>query len=325
MIATSPETAMPLPDLWLAHMLRGDYAAAWDVSDHILRARGGEPTCDLPRHLQPVWRGQPLEGRRVLVRCYHGLGDTLQFIRYAPLVSEVAAELTVWAQPALLPLLATVKGIGRLLPLHDGAPDAEYDVDTEVMELAHVFRTTRETVPSEVPYLHVTPLPRHNHEFAVGIAWGAGEWDERRSVPYELLEPLGRVPGVSLHVLQRGPHRAEWRDGFGTLARERDAYEQAQFMRSLDLVISVDSMPAHLAGALGVPVWTLLHHEPDWRWMSHGERTVWYPTMQLFRQTRPGDWEPVIARVELALAHAARTVRQYPRPNARSDSLHRAS
>jgi hypothetical protein len=325
MTAPYTEREGALPEAWLAHMRRGEYAAAWRVSDRILRARGDAPTWHLPRHMQAVWRGEPLDGRRVLVRCYHGLGDTLQFIRYAPLVSKIAAELSVWAQPALLGLLSTADGIDRLLPLHDGEPDAEYDVDVELMELPHVFRTTLETIPSDIPYLRVPPLRRWSHDFAVGIAWAAGDWDSRRSIPFELLEPLARVRGVSLHVLQRGPHRGEWRNGFGTLAHVRDAYEEAQFMRALDLVISVDSMPAHLAGALGIPVWTLLHHEPDWRWMSHGDRSPWYPAMRLFRQPRAGDWEPVIARVAAELAHAARVDRQHPRTRARGVSLHRAS
>lgn len=313
------------PEEWLARMLRGDYAAAWNVSDRILAARGDAPTWHLPRHLQAVWRGAPLHGKRVLVRCYHGLGDTLQFVRYAPLVAEIAAELSVWAQPPLLPLLATVKGIDHLLPLHDGVPDAEYDVDVELMELPHVFRTTLDTIPNDIPYLHVPPLRRWTHDFAVGIAWAAGDWNPRRSIPFEMLAPLASVPGVSLHVLQRGHHRDDWRFGFGTLAHVRDAYEEARFMRALDLVISVDSMPAHLAGALGVPVWTLLHHEPDWRWMSRGERTPWYPRMRLFRQPRAGDWEPVIARVVKELAHAARVERLHPRTHARGASLHHAS
>jgi hypothetical protein len=325
MIAPMPDHAGALPEMWLAHMLRGDYASAWEVSDRILRARGAELTWHLPRHLQSVWTGEPLDGRRVLVRCYHGLGDTIQFIRYAPLVREIASELTVWAQPALLPLLASMRGIDRVLPLHDGSPDSDYDVDVEVMELPHVFRTTRDTIPSDVPYLHVSPLARRTDDFAVGIAWGAGDWDERRSVPFELFEALGDVQGVSLRVLQRGPHRAEWREGFSTLEKERNAYEQAQFMRSLDLVISVDSMPAHLAGALGVPVWTLLHSEPDWRWMSHGDRTPWYPTMRLFRQPTRGDWTSVMARLAHELSLAARTARQHPRVHSRTVSLHRPS
>jgi ADP-heptose:LPS heptosyltransferase len=96
-------------------------------------------------------------------------------------------------------------------------------------------------------------------------------------------------------------------------------------MRALDLVISVDSMPAHLAGALGVPAWTLLHHEPDWRWMTRGDGSAWYPKMWLFRQTRPGDWVPVIERVAIALAHAARIERLHPRAHARDHSFHHAS
>jgi hypothetical protein len=193
------------------------------------------------------------------------------------------------------------------------------------MELSHVFRSTPDSVPNHVPYLHVPPLHRESREFEVAVVWAAGEWDERRSISCELLEPLSKVPGVSLHAIQQGPSRAEWREGFGALALERNAYEQAQFMRSLDLVISIDSMPAHLAGALGVPVWTLLHHDPDWRWMSRGDRTPWYPTMRLFRQPRPGDWQPVITRVANALAHAARTARLHLRSITRDVSLHRAS
>ena len=114
-------------------MRGGDWAAAWAVSDAVLRARG-TPDWTRPRHLQAVWDGTPLQGRRVLVRCYHGLGDTIQFIRLVPQVG--AAEVTVWAQPALLPLLSTLPALGRLLPLHDGTPEIPFDVDVEVMELA---------------------------------------------------------------------------------------------------------------------------------------------------------------------------------------------
>jgi hypothetical protein len=190
--------------------------------------------------------------------------------------------------------------------------------------MPHIFRTTLETIPDDVPYQNVAPLARQSHDFQLGVVWAAGEWDERRSVPYELLEPLCKVPGVSLHVIQQGPRRGDWREGFGVLAKERDPYEQAQFLRSLDLLITIDSMPAHLAGALGVPVWTLLQHEPDWRWMSRGDRSPWYPTMRLFRQPRPGCWEPVITRVANALVHAARTALRQ-RTDRHGVSLHSAS
>jgi hypothetical protein len=289
-------------DRWMDHMRRGEFEAAWAVSDTVLRARAGVPCWHLPRHLQYVWDGRPLAGRRVLVRCYHGLGDTIQFIRYMPLLKALAAAVSVWAQPPLLPLLGTMDGIDRLLPLHDGTPDVAYDVDVEVMELPHVFRTTLATVPAEVPYLRVEPVPLpYRGRLAVGLAWRAGEWDARRSIPLALLAPLGKVPGIAWYILQRGPGLIEWRDRFGILPRASNLFEEARLIRALDLVISVDTMPAHLAGALGVPVWTLLPAEADWRWMDGRDDSPWYPTMRLFRQARDGVWEPVIMRVAAAL------------------------
>lgn len=276
-------------------MRRGDFAAAWEASDAVLRTH--TPCWHLPRHEQWVWDGTPLDGKRVLVRCYHGLGDTLQFIRYAPLVHAVAAQVTVWAQPELIPLLRTARGIDRLLPLHDGACEAAYDVDVEVMELPHVFRSTLETLPAAVPYLHVEPAPlERDGRLHVGLVWRAGEWDDRRSIPFPLLAPLAELPDVALHVLQRGPRRDE-AAGLGIDSGSDDVLACARVMRALDLVVTVDSMTAHLAGALGVPVWTLLHAEADWRWMEGRDDSPWYPTMRLIRQGGPGEWAPVIARV----------------------------
>jgi hypothetical protein len=291
---------------WGRLMRRGDFASAWRVSDAVLGERRGTPSWHLPRHEQWVWTGEPLAGRRVLVRCYHGLGDTLQFVRYAPLLRAVAAEVIVWAQPALLPLLRTVRGIDRLLPLHDGAPDAEYDVDVEVMELPHFFRTTLDTIPAEVPYVHAKAAPRAGAGTHVGVVWAAGDWDRRRSLRAEQLAPLARVPGVVLHALQRGAPLAEWPRALGPDSGSDDVTECAARMRALDLVVTVDSMPAHLAGALGVPVWTLLHADADWRWMEGRDDIPWYPTMRLFRQARLGDWDGVVARVAAALAGVGR-------------------
>jgi hypothetical protein len=285
-------------EAWVAHMRRGDFASAWTVSDALIRARGGRRCDHLPRHVQWVWDGTPVEGKRVLVRCYHGLGDTLQFIRYAPLLRAVASQVLVWVQPPLVLLLRTARGIDRIIPVHDGAVSAEYDVDVEVMELPHVFRTTLATVPREVPYLHVPPSRlASKDQLNVGLVWQAGDWDERRSIPVHLLRPLARVPGVTLHVLQRGAALADRPVGFGVDAGSDDVLAAARVMRALDAVVTVDSMPAHLAGALGVPTFTLLHAAPDWRWMEHREDTPWYPTMRLFRQPTPGDWPSVVARV----------------------------
>jgi hypothetical protein len=280
-------------------MQRGAFEAAWTISDGVRRARVGVPCWHWPRHLQYLWDGTPLTGKRVLVRCYHGLGDTLQFIRYAPLIKAIAKEVIVWAQPALIPLLCTMRGIDRLLPLHDGTPEVEYDVDVESMELPYIFRTTLTTIPAKIPYLHVDPAAFQRHRsMAVGLVWATGNWDHaRRSIPFSLLAPLALLPHVGLYILQRGPALDDYRPGLGTLSGSDNVLEAARIIRALDLVIAVDTMPAHLAGAVGVPVWTLLDSAADWRWMNGREDSPWYPTMRLFRQEDHSAWEPVIARV----------------------------
>ena len=289
-------------------MKQGDFAAAWQLSDAVLRERAGVPCWHLPRHQQWIWNGDSLAGRRVLIHCFHGLGDTIQFIRYAPLVRALAREVTVWVQPALLGLLRGLAGVDRWLPLHDGVADVSRDVDVEIMELPHVFRSTLLTLPAQVPYLHVPPSAVFDpSRYHVGLAWQAGAWDGARSVPLGLLAALGEIPGVTLHALQRGDALREWRDGLGPISGSDDAVSAARAMRALDLVISVDSFPAHLAGALGRPVWTLLHAAPDWRGLEARGDSPWYPTMRLFRQEQPGDWEPVIARVAAELRRLAST------------------
>ncbi|MDQ3286800.1 MAG: ADP-heptose--LPS heptosyltransferase [Pseudomonadota bacterium] len=303
MTARNDSAPVSTTDLWTMHMQRGEWERAWAISDELLPDRAHEPCSDRPRHLQRVWNGAPLAGKRVLVRCYHGLGDTIQFIRYAPLLKSVAAEVIVWAQPKLLPLLATVEGIDRLLPLHDGAPDVAYDVDVEIMELPYIFGTTPATVPARVPYLHAAPmaLTTDPWRLAVGIVWRAGEWNEARSIPWQLLASLEAVPGVAVFILQPHARQAGWDGRFGEHPGELELAEYAQVLRAMDLLISIDSMPAHLAGALGVPVWMLLHDDADWRWMQHRSNTPWYPGTRLFRQQRPGDWPAVIDRVTAEL------------------------
>lgn len=288
-----------VPDSWMYHMRQGQFEAAWKKSDQDLKARAGQPCWHWPRHLQYIWDGRSLTGKRVLVRCYHGLGDTIQFIRYMPLLNKIAAEVIVWAQPALIPLLETVSGIHRLLPLHDGTPEVEYDAEVEIMELPHFFRTTLATIPAETPYLQVKPLlvAADNKELAVGLVWKAGDWDERRSLLFSYLMPLAALQNINFYILQADAPSAGWKNEFGNYPGNFSLFDYARLLRGLDLLITVDSMPAHLAGALGVPVWTLLHTEADWRWMENREDSPWYPTMRLFRQAQPGDWKGVIERV----------------------------
>jgi hypothetical protein len=284
-------------------MLSGNFAEAWTVADAVLRTRANVPCWDRPRHEQYLWKGELLHGRRVMIHCYHGLGDTLQFIRYLPLVKAVASRTMVWAQPELISLLRTARGIDELIPLADEWPKTDVDLHVELSELLHVFRTTLRTIPNAVPYLSATPrLPRSARPgLNVGLVWAAGNWDSSRNVPIERLAPLTRIPGVTLHALQRGPALQDWRQSWGPVSGRDDPAEAASLMRALDLIISVDSMPAHLAGALAAPVWTLLPANADWRWLREREDSPWYPTMRLFRQRDAGEWSDVIERVAQAL------------------------
>ena len=293
-------------DPWMQAMLHGDFAAAWKISDTFLSAPRKKDHHLAPRHQQSIWDGTPVAGKRVLVRCYHGLGDTIQFIRYAALLQRVAAEVIVWVQPSLIPLLRSVAGIDQLLPLHEGEPDVAYDVDVELNEMPFVFRTTLENIPADVPYLHVdrAPLPQSDVSIRVGLIWQSGEWNPSRSIPFPVLRPLARLPGIQWHILQRHARSAGWNGDFGVLSGGYNPLDDARLMRALDLVISVDTMTAHLAGALGQKTWTLLPFNADWRWMNDRNDSPWYPTMRLFRQKREGDWNEVLEEVARELTKA---------------------
>ena len=283
-------------------MRRGDFAAAWSISDALLATKSQEDHHKLPRHLQSIWNGAPTSGKRVLVRCYHGLGDTIHYIRYVPLLKAQARDVIVWAQPSLIPLLRTVNGVDHLIELHDGAPNVEYDVDLEIAELPYVFRTTLATIPADVPYLHVEParLPR-DKRLKVGLIWQSGDWDTSRSIPFDRIQRLAKLSDIDWHLLQRDPVRAGWDGKFGLISGGNNPLDDARIMGALDLVITVDTMTAHLAGALGQKTWTLLPVNADWRWLLERDDSPWYPTMRLFRQKDDGKWDDVITEVESEL------------------------
>jgi hypothetical protein len=292
-------------DRWTELMRRGDFAAAWKISDELLGQLRSQDHLATPRHEQNIWDGTPVNGKRVLVRCYHGLGDTIHFIRYAALLKRVAAEVIVWMQPSLIPLLGTVEGIDRVVPLHDGIPDVEYDVDLELSELPYLFRTTLETIPAGVPYVHVEPASlAATHLLRVGLIWQSGEWDERRSIEFRALAPLADVAGIEWHILQRHADKAVWNRKLGIISGGDNPLDDARVMRALDLVISVDTMTAHLAGSLAQNTWTLLSYDADWRWLHARQDSPWYPTMRLFRQQRAGKWDDVIEEVAAELRKA---------------------
>jgi hypothetical protein len=276
---------------WLAAMRAGDLPRAWSISDAVLAAPGHAVPDDprLPYHLRYVWDGRPFDGRRVLVRCYHGLGDTIMFARFLPHLRQRVAALMLEVQPALLPLLAGLPGPDALIPFDPVRPHPPADCDLEIMELSHALRLTPERAPP-------APLTvRPGGAFARGLCWASGGWNAARDIPQALLAPFA-ANAVSL---QRGPTSLPVLNPAGAPSALEDT---AAIVAGTRLVITVDTMIAHLAGTLRRPTWLLLPHDADWRWMAGRCDSPWYPTMRLFRQDTPGDWPSVLRQLRLALA-----------------------
>src|SRR5438874_8325985 len=182
---------------WISAMRAGEFERAWSITDRDVAVfrHDGDDKHKGPRHQQRIWRGEELRNRRVLVRCYHGLGDTIQFARFLPLLGERVRELTVWCQPELLPLIGRLEGVDRAIPLHVGTPGADFEVDIEIMEIPHALRAGRDLIEMRRPYLTLPPrdVPGRRagcETLSVGLVWEVGDWDKRRSIPAQLLKRL---------------------------------------------------------------------------------------------------------------------------------------
>jgi ADP-heptose:LPS heptosyltransferase len=185
-------------------------------------------------------------------------------------------------------------------------PDVAFDVDVEIMELAWLLRATPQTLPRRTPYLRVeADRPRGARPFTAGVVWRGGGWNPARATTAAALAPLADVPGVRLLAFDPAPTGEDLTDWPGEWAPASTVRDLARAIAATDVLISVDTLAAHLAGALGVPVWTLLNHDPDWRWMLDRDDSPWYPTMRLFRQPAPAAWPAVIGRIRAALWTAA--------------------
>jgi hypothetical protein len=293
-------------DAWIAAMRAGDFDRAWAISDQSLADlhRFAVPKHEGPRHLQRIWRGEQLSGRKVLVRCYHGLGDTIQSIRFARPLREIAREVVVWCQPELVPLISGVAGVDRAVPLHDGAPNLEFDVDIEIMEIPHAIRARRDQIAMQSPYLICSPRPipmRQAQKLSVGLFWQTSDWDVRRALPMSELRKLAR-PDVQLFSVQRGAGR-ESAGQIGAIdVSSSDLQTLAGRLRALDLVICPDSMVAHLSASLGCETWIILPTDCDWRWPTAGSSSFWYPTARLFHQHPKTGWAGVFEDVRGAIA-----------------------
>lgn len=315
-----PDHAAAHVGLALTYLLQGDLLRGF--AEFEWRWRWPEYTPVPLTFAEPQWDGGDLAGRTILLHAEQGFGDTLQFVRYVPRLAARGGRVVLAAQPALAPLLARLPGVIRLLGEEELVPP--FDVHAPLLSLPHLFGTTLATVPAEVPYLTADPARqaawaarlRGDGRPRVGLVWAGNpghKKDRWRSLPLAALAPLAGVDGVTFYSLQKGPAATQAGSPPPGLALRdlspelTDFGETAAAAANLDLIITVDTAVAHLAGALGRPVWLLLSAAPDWRWQRTGERSPWYPTMRLFRQEELGVWAPVVARVAAALARAAWT------------------
>ena len=304
-------TDCDLAAAWQAAMRAGEFAAAWQISDAVMGRRDLAQRDDpaLPYHQRWVWDGRRFGGRDVLVRCYHGLGDTLQFARFLPELRRRAGSVMLETQPELAPLLAPLLDPGAIIPFDQSRPVPPRDCDLEIMELAHALRMAPDQAPG--PYLRACPLPLPREEKPlIGLCWSVGDWAPERSLPFESLARIVLGTHATLVKLQHGAEGARAEASYpGLFINAGDSLcglmYTARLVATLDLVITVDTMTAHLAGALGCPVWVLLPEPADWRWMDQRQDSPWYPSLRLFRQHKAGDWRAPLDEIAARLASMA--------------------
>ena len=293
-------------------LLRGDYAAGW--KEYEWRWRIDAFNAGAQRFPQPLWDGRRLPGGTVLIHGESGFGDMLQFVRYAPLVAERCAAVVLECQPALVPLLQGFDGVRQVVA--QGAPLPPFAAHVPLIMLPGIFRTTLQSVPWRGPYVHADAkriaewralvASGDRTRLKVGLVWAGdpANWgDRKRSITLAMLAPLARVSGAMFYSLQKGKPSAEasappaGMKFIDHTARIRDFADTAALMSLLDIVISIDTSVAHLAGAMGVPTWVLLAFSADWRFHLERSDNPWYPTMRLFRQPSDGDWAGAIDRL----------------------------
>jgi len=325
-LALAPKHAAATWYLGMLRLKQGRLREGWERYEWRTQA---QPDL-LPEIPRPIWDGSlSLSDKTILLTHEQGFGDTLQFVRYVSLVTPRARNVILAVPPPLGRLFASSFGSAVTVHSNDGHMPA-FDTWCSLMSLPHRFGTTLETIPTALPYLTVKPedvqrwKARMEHEVCprklrVGLVWagnarketgnlGLINTDARRSMGLRQLGPLARVANVAFFSLQKGEpaaqtkqapedmHLIDYTEDLG------DFYDTAALVMNLDLVISVDTSVAHLAGALGKPVWLLSRFDGCWRWLDGRTDSPWYPTMRLFRQKQAGKWEPVVAEVERELS-----------------------
>lgn len=299
---------------WMCHMIAGDYDQAWQSSDAI-RDRGAP---DVHR----FWQGEPIDSKRVMLRCLHGYGDTVMYLRWLPLLNQRASSVTVQACPEMLPLLRSMPDAKHVISwtAHGESDRDHWDVQIESAELPYFFRATTATLPApvklvfpEVEMHRIRACMGERTRPRVGLVWTGSNYDAARSIPFDQFRGLMQNHSVEFWSLQAPENNHDWTHlcaergwsartfyTHGETANELHGAgiaDMAAFASEMDLVITIDTMAAHLAGSLGLPTFLVLKREADWRWMLDRDDSPWYPTVRIFRQHTTGDWTHPLTRV----------------------------
>lgn len=290
------------------HLTYGELEEGWRLWEH----RFTPPNTVAPdlAFPQPLWDGSPFPGRTLLLHYEQGMGDTLMFIRHARQAKARGGRVLALVQPPLLRVLEGCPGVDGLLTLEDPLPP--FDLHLPLMSLPGILGIRLDNIPAEIPYLALPDAPspaeslvRPSRNLKAGLVWAGNpshRYDFMRTLPPSDLAPLAQVPGIDWYSLQVGyAGGLPWEGIVDAAPLLRDFADTARILSRLDLLVTVDTSAAHLAGALGLPVWVLLPLLPDWRWLLEGGRTPWYPTFRLFRQSSFNDWSAVMAEVAGAL------------------------
>lgn len=314
-IVLSPDYAAAHNSLAMAYLVRGDFLQGW--KEYEWRCREDDYPAIEPPLAKPQWDGSSLPNGTIFLNMEQGFGDMIHMIRYVPMVAEKCRKIVISCPTELRRLFERMPGTWHWIPF--GKAPLEFDVHCPLMSLPLAFATTIQTIPSNVPYLHADAHEREKWErrlaedrarLKVGLVWAGRPThknDRNRSLPFSALEALFDVKGASFYSLQKGATKRRDEMSASGLqlldyTNELDDFaDTAALIANLDLVIAVDTAVAHLAGAMGKPVWTLLPFSPEWRWLLHRADSPWYPTMRLFRQPAIGDWKSVMRDVVEAM------------------------
>jgi len=308
-IALKPDNADAHLNLAMTLLMKGDYLPAWPEYEWRWKVA---TSAKKPQFSQPQWTGEPLDGKTILIHTEQGFGDALQFIRFIPMLAERGPRIILRCQENFQRLFQSVTGVEKVVSI--GQPLPEFDFHCPLLSLPGIFETTLQTIPVVVPYLQADEsltaewhqrIPAHPGRKRIGLAWTGralfvNEPHRNRSIPPAQFAPLADVRDVDFYSLQAGQSGQSLPPGLNVTDFSNDIHDfadTAAIMENLDLIVTIDSAVAHLAGALGKPAWVLLPQSPDWRWTLDRPDSPWYPTMRLFRQKTPGDWGPVIAQV----------------------------